>query len=519
MATKRKLEDENQPLLPVTLLAGFLGSGKSTLLKHILESKKLDSMDGADDFRCAVIVNDMAELNIDGDLIESTGLVQSEEVVTMQNGCVCCNLSGELVDQMTNLAKQRKPYKFDYMIIEASGVSEPAAIAALFQACEEDHDHSSHEKVDEVALSDVAKLDTLVTVVDSAQFFQNIGLTEETESSIQTPKLLMDQVEYSNVVLLNKTDLVNEDQLNQVHEHVKALNGKAKVISCKESAVDVMEVVNTGLFKAEDFNLENFSKMFEGDKPKSCCKTAIAKGESPCCLRARTIDSGLSKVLLPSKKNAKTRHNENYQITSFVYKARRPLDPMKFQGEFIDPYFVIVEEEDSDEEEEEEDEEGNGETGGGDNSTKNAKLEVDKHKELEDIKKQMQEEGAKKSALRSDSFGTLLRMKGFLWQASSHDLIGFVSVAGDVARLESPGTWKCLDANAYTGTDAEKARLRKDWDGDWGDRRQELVFIGQGLKHEEIQKLLDSCLLSDDEMAMGVDGWKASFGDIFLNSA
>jgi G3E family GTPase len=208
----------------------------------------------------------------------------------MQNGCVCCNLSGDLVEQMTNLATRETP--FTNMILEASGVSEPAAIAALFEPCEEDHDHASHEK--EVALLDVAKLDTIVTVVDSALFFQNIGCSAE---SMQAPRLLMDQVEYSNVILLNKTDLVSEEQLDRVRAHVAALNGKAKVIACEESSIDVSEVVNTGLFKTEDFDLGNFAKMFvsESEKPKSCCKAAAARGESPCCLRARTIDSGVSK--------------------------------------------------------------------------------------------------------------------------------------------------------------------------------------------------------------------------------
>jgi len=294
---------------------------------------------------------------------------------------------------------------------------------------------------------------------------------------------------------------VSDEQLGQVREHVKALNSKAKIISCKESSVDTSEVVNTRLFKAEDFNLENFSKMFEGEKPKSCCKASIARGESPCCLRARTIDSGLSQVLLQPKNHAKTRHNENYQITSFVYKARRPFDLTKFHSDFLDPFFVIEEDDEEDEDEE------NDETGGGDES---------EQKESEDIEK-LQEEGAKKMVLRSGSFGTLLRMKGFMWQASSHDFMGFISVAGNVARLDSPRTWTCLDKNAYTGTNAEKAKLRKNWAGHWGDRRQELVFIGQELKHKEIQQLLDSCLLSDDEMAMGVDGWKACFGDILLS--
>ena len=186
-------------------------------------------------------------------------------------------------------------------------------------------------------------------------------------------------------------------------------------------------------------------------------------------------------VLLQPKNNTKTRHSENYQITSFVKKARRPFDPTKFHGDFIDPFFVVIDDEEDLEEDDGDDEENN--MTESEYEKKMAEAEV-KVVSPEDIKK-LQEEGAKKMAHRSDSFGTLLRMKGFMWQASSHDFIGFISVAGNVARMDSPGSWTCLDKTAYTGTDAEKAKLRKNWVDHWGDRRQELVFIGQGLKHKE----------------------------------
>ena len=132
-------------------------------------------------------------------------------------------------------------------------------------------------------------------------------------------------------------------------------------------------------------------------------------------------------------------------------------------------------------------------------------------------KEKLQEEVIHKAKVREYMLGNLLRMKGFMWKASSHDIMGYVSIAGSMARLDAPKTWTALDSRAYDGTDAEKAKLRKNWDGDWKDRRQELVFIGQSLKHDEIQKILDSCLLTDEEMALGVDGWKATFGDIFLH--
>ena len=158
-------EETAKQQLPVTLISGFLGAGKSTLLRNILEAKKSEKAD----FKCAVLVNDMAELNIDKSLIESSGLVRSDEVISMQNGCVCCNLSGDLIEQIVNLTKSET--KFDYLIIEASGVSEPAAIAALFEE-EGDEDHEGHDHVAHPHLYDVARIDTIVTVVDAADFSQ-----------------------------------------------------------------------------------------------------------------------------------------------------------------------------------------------------------------------------------------------------------------------------------------------------------------------------------------------------------
>ena len=153
-------------LLPVSLLCGFLGAGKTTLLKHVLETKHAE-----EGFKCAVIVNDMAALNIDKDLIDKSALVQSDEVIAMQNGCFCCTLQNDLVEQIITLAQKNM---FNYMLIEASGVSEPSQIAPLFELCDDEHDHEAEHK-EGPQLGEVARLDTCVTVVDAAEFYNNLG--------------------------------------------------------------------------------------------------------------------------------------------------------------------------------------------------------------------------------------------------------------------------------------------------------------------------------------------------------
>merc|ERR1711936_1389091 len=177
MLSKEKNEVPDKDLLPVSLLCGFLGAGKTTLLKHILETKHAEK-----DFRCAVIVNDMAALNIDKSLIDQSALVQSDEVIAMQNGCFCCTLQNDLVEQIKSLAKTNK---FNYMLIEASGVSEPSQIAPLFELCDDEHDHEAEHR-EGPQLGEVARLDTCVTVVDSAEFHNNLDsmkVYEEGESN------------------------------------------------------------------------------------------------------------------------------------------------------------------------------------------------------------------------------------------------------------------------------------------------------------------------------------------------
>ena len=176
------------------MLCGFLGAGKTTLLKHILETKHEEK-----DFRCAVIVNDMAALNIDKSLIDQSALVQSDEVIAMQNGCFCCTLQSDLVDQIISLVEKSL---FNYMLIEASGVSEPSQIAPLFDLCVDDHDNphaDHHDHEGKPQLGEVARLDTCITVVDSAEFYNNLESmkTYENGESIGTiAELMMEQVAF-----------------------------------------------------------------------------------------------------------------------------------------------------------------------------------------------------------------------------------------------------------------------------------------------------------------------------------
>jgi len=536
---KREHKNIEDTRLPATILGGFLGSGKTTLLRHILQSKQHK-------LKCAVIVNDMAELNIDKSLIQSDGVIQSEEVISMQNGCICCTLSGDLVDQIIQLVKGKNQTSFDYLLIEASGVSEPKAIAQLFAECKNDHDHTvAHEK--DTVLSDVVRLDTCVTVVDSAAFLPvlfDVNPSEDKEKE-RLPQIMVEQIEYSDIILLNKTDLVSDGQLERIQHDIQLLNDRASIVTCKHSNIDVHRVLNTRLYRPEDFGLEatisrKLQKM-SAQEEKSCCKASIARGESPCCKRARTIKSANSQVLLANKKQGKTRHNKEYGISSFVYQARKPFHPDRFKYDYINKYFVYVaeeEEEDEDEEVQEEDTteaetEEDAKEGKKENAPAGAIKEVEKGNETSAQDKEgakvnnaeekeltlraRQQEAVSKHSIRSEELGMLLRSKGCLWMANTHDLQGFVSQAANMVTLDSFGVWNALKSKAWSGTEEEKKELRQHWSQPWGDRRQELVFIGKDLNHTAIQKVLDSCLLTDEEFAMGLDGWKATMGDVFLN--
>lgn len=505
--------------LPVSTLCGFLGAGKTTLLKHILETKH-----AADEgFRCAVIVNDMAEINIDKSLIDQSAVVQSDDVIAMQNGCVCCTLQNDLVTQIIALAKTGQ---FHYMIIEASGVSEPSQIAKLFAECDQDHDHAEeHEHED--ALSEFAKLDTCVTVVDSADFFNKFHAIKAGPKNESFPHLVVEQIEYANVVVLNKSDLVGSAQLSKVIDQVSILNTSAKILISRNSKIDIMEVVNTNLYKAEDFSSLQIEDEAEELYMASCCKESIARGAVACCTSKRTFQSEKSKVTLANNRASKfdssstPRHVDRFGITSFVYQARRPFHPERFDKTFVEKFFVYQNKSAEEDDAPHETSRASTKQGKGRAKTSSRKSEkqMKENRRKEVAVRRQQRESTSKHQLRLAEMGDLFRSKGFLWLADRHDMTGMMSTAGSVMTIEFPEMWSVLQAKAYAGTEKEKAAVRKDWVSPWGDRRQDFVFIGKDLKHQAIQEILDSCLLTDMELAMGIDGWKATMGDVVLNAA
>lgn len=414
--------------VPVLLLTGYLGSGKTTLLNRILSNKR--------GIRFAVIVNDIGEVNIDANLIQKGGIVdkQDDSLIALQNGCICCTLKMDLVQQISDIIAQQR---FDYLVIEASGICEPAPIAQTI--C------SIPSMGEPVTRGGIPVLDCIATVVDALrmkdEFQSGEGLMKPSIAEEDIENLVIQQIEFCNIILLNKASEVEPHELERIRQIIKALQPKAEIIECDYGNVELDRLLNTGLF---DFERVATSAAWideiehhHGDEEEEHHEHHHHEEEDE-----HHHEEDEHKHHHEEEHTHHHHHHhhhdeegeaEEYGIGTFVYYRRKPFDLNRFD------HFV-------------------------------ARLWP----------------------------ANIIRAKGLCYFKGEEDVCYVFEQAGKQVGLQNAGQWYATMPKAELDAMlAKDAGLRKDWDERYGDRMQKIVFIGQHLDKEAITTLLDECLVED----------------------
>lgn len=414
--------------VPVLLLTGYLGSGKTTLLNRILSNKR--------GIRFAVIVNDISEVNIDANLIQKGGIVdkQDDSLIALQNGCICCTLKMDLVQQISDIIAQQR---FDYLVIEASGICEPAPIAQTI--C------SIPSMGEPVTRGGIPVLDCIATVVDALrmkdEFQSGEGLMKPSIAEEDIENLVIQQIEFCNIILLNKASEVEPHELERIRQIIKALQPKAEIIECDYGNVELDRLLNTGLF---DFERVATSAAWideiehhHGDEEEEHHEHHHNEEED----EHHHEEDGHEHHHEEEHTHHHHHHHhhddegeaEEYGIGTFVYYRRKPFDLNRFD------HFV-------------------------------ARLWP----------------------------ANIIRAKGLCYFKGEEDVCYVFEQAGKQVGLQNAGQWYATMPKAELDAMlAKDAGLRKDWNERYGDRMQKIVFIGQHLDKEAITTLLDECLVED----------------------
>ncbi len=408
--------------LPVLLLTGYLGSGKTTLLNRILSNNR--------GIRFAVIVNDIGEVNIDADLIQKGGVVdkQDDSLISLQNGCICCTLKMDLVQQITDIIAQQR---FDYLVIEASGICEPAPIAQTI--C------SIPSMAEPVTRNGVPQLDCIVTVVDALRMkdeFQNgEGLMKNNIAEEDIENLVIQQIEFCNIILLNKASEVSPQELERIRKIIRALQPKAEIIECDYGNVDFDKILNTKLFDFEKVATSaawiDEIEHHHGDEEEEHHDEEHHHHDEE--EEHHDEEGHHHHHHHHHHEEEEEGEAEEYGIGTFVYYRRKPFDLGRFD------HFV-------------------------------ARLWPK----------------------------NIIRAKGICYFKGEEDICYVFEQAGKQVGLQNAGQWYATMPKPELEAMLQKdAGLRRDWDERYGDRMQKLVFIGQNIDKEAISTILDECLTED----------------------